>query len=209
MLASGSRLHINGFERVGDNVLLHMDGGTVTVAAEELIGIEPEEVFAPIVAPPAERETGATSLAPYAGLIKASAAKYALDPKLLESVMAAESNFNPRAISPKNALGLMQLMPETAVRMAVRNPFDPAQNIEGGARYLRQMLDRFSGNLVLALAAYNAGPDKVTLYGGVPPYRETMEYIRRVTQRLAQSALAGSLPVASPKVRPASKTPQH
>ena len=129
------------------------------------------------------------------GLIKAAAAKYSLDPKLLECVMAAESNFNPRAISSKNALGLMQLLPETAQRMAVKNPFDPAQNIEGGARYLRLMLDRFSGNLTLALAAYNAGPDKVTLYGGVPPFRQTIDYIRRVTQRLAKSAPANSLPL--------------
>lgn len=200
VLVSGTRLHINGFERVGDRVLLHMQGGIVSVAAEELLRIEPEEVFQPVVAPIVPEDDSPT--APYSDLIKAAAAKYSLDPKLLECVMAAESNFNPRAISSKNALGLMQLLPETAQRMAVKNPFDPAQNIEGGARYLRLMLDRFSGNLTLALAAYNAGPDKVTLYGGVPPFRQTIDYIRRVTQRLAKSAPANSLPLGS-------STPQH
>ncbi len=195
VLSSGARLHISGFERVGDRMLLHLQGGVVSVAADEVLRIEPEEIFEPVVAP-VERDAGSLT-SPYARFIKASAIKYGLDPKLLESVMAAESNLNPRAISAKNALGLMQLMPETAQRMAVRNPFDPAQNIEGGARYLRQMLDRFSGNLTLALAAYNAGPDKVTLYGGVPPYRETVEYIRRVKQRLAKSSTAKLLPADS------------
>ena len=198
VLTSGTRLHINGFERVGDRVLLHLQGGIVSVASEEVLRIEPEEVYDPVVVSivpivPDDRN----SMAPYADFIKAAAAKYSLDPKLLESVMAAESNFNPRAISRRNALGLMQLLPETAQRMAVKNPFDPAQNIEGGARYLRLMLDRFSGNLTLALAAYNAGPDKVTLYGGVPPFRETVDYIRRVMQRLAKSAPTNSLPLGS------------
>lgn len=207
VLSSGARLHIGGFERVGDRVLLHLDGGTVSVAAEDVLRIEPEEVFSP-VATPIEPKTE-SSAGQYGELIKAAAAKYGLEPKLLESVMAAESNFNPRAISRRNALGLMQLLPETAQRMAVKNPFDPAQNIEGGARYLRQMLDRFSGNLMLALAAYNAGPDKVTYYGGVPPFRETIDYIRRVTQRLAKTAQANSLPVASHTPRSVSKTIQR
>ncbi|WP_051275939.1 transglycosylase SLT domain-containing protein [Desulfovirgula thermocuniculi] len=103
-----------------------------------------------------------------------------LDPRLLKAVAAAESGFDPRAVSPKGALGLMQLMPGTAREVGVSDPFDPAQSVRGGARYLRSLLDRFGGRLDLALAAYNAGPGVVERHGGVPPYRETREYVRRV-----------------------------
>ena len=104
--------------------------------------------------------------------------------------MRAESNFNPPAVSNKNAQGFMQLMPSTATMLSVRNTFDPAQSIEAGAHYLRQLLDRFQGNVALALAAYNAGPQRVTQYNGVPPYRETQNYIKRVTKGLSADSVA-------------------
>lgn len=106
-----------------------------------------------------------------------------LDQDLVKSVISAESNFDASALSKKGAIGLMQLMPGTAADMGIRDPWDPESNIRGGTRYLRLMLDRFNQNLELALAAYNAGPGAVEANGGVPPYRETQNYVRRVLSR--------------------------
>ncbi len=107
------------------------------------------------------------------------AQKYGFDTELILRIIEAESGGNPNAISPKGALGLMQLMPATARALGISNPFDPVQNIEGGVRYLRHLLDRF-GDLRLALAAYNAGPGNVQRYGGVPPFPETQRYLARI-----------------------------
>lgn len=113
-------------------------------------------------------------------LLADAALRRGLDPDLVRAVARAESGLNPLAVSPKGAMGLMQLMPGTAGELGVSDPFNPQQSAEGGAEYLRRMLDRFGGDLDLALAAYNAGPAAVERYGGIPPYPETKAYIQRV-----------------------------
>jgi soluble lytic murein transglycosylase-like protein len=179
VLRSGARLHVTGYELVGDRVRLAVAGGKVEIAASDLIDVEPEDQFpAP---PPANVDFGVR----YAKLIHTAAQKHGVDEKLIARVIAAESNFDPKAVSRKRALGLMQLLPETAARYAVANVFDPAQNIDGGTHYLKDLLARYSGNLRLALAAYNAGPEMVDRYGGVPPFSETQNYVRQITSAMA------------------------
>src|SRR5947199_10451762 len=150
-----------------------MGGGTVEIAAEDVVTIEPEEVFTPLPAKPLVK-------APYRELVEAAAARYKVDADLITSVIAVESNFDPKAVSRKKARGLMQLLPETAARLGVRNIEDPQENIDAGTRYLRDLLQKYSNNLVLALAAYNAGPERIQQYGRVPPFPETISYVRRV-----------------------------
>jgi soluble lytic murein transglycosylase-like protein len=127
-----------------------------------------------------EPRTVGPSIQPVEKSVQQAAAKYDLAPELIRSVIRAESNFQVDAVSPAGAKGLMQLMPETAKELGVTNPFDIHQNIDGGARYLRLMLDRFGGNLKRALAAYNAGPGAVEHYNGNVPYAETRQYVRSV-----------------------------
>jgi soluble lytic murein transglycosylase-like protein len=117
---------------------------------------------------------------PYADLIQRTAARYGLDPALLAALTRAESNFNPRAVSHAGAQGLTQLMPATARGLGVTDPFDPAQNLDGGARFLSDMLRRYHGDANLAIAAYNAGPGAVDRYGGIPPYAETQRHVAKV-----------------------------
>ena len=113
-------------------------------------------------------------------LVHKLAPRYQVDTQLALAIMAAESNFNAQALSPKNAQGLMQLIPETSERFNVKNPFDPAQNIRGGLTYLRWLLAYFQGDVALVAAAYNAGEGKVERYQGVPPYQETRKYVKRI-----------------------------
>ena len=184
VLRSGLRLHITGYESDGAHVRLTVEGGTVNVQAEEVVAIEPEDHFEP--APPSP----ITPAGPFANLIHAAAQKHGLDENLIARVIAMESNFNPRAVSRKQALGLMQLLPQTAARYSVADIFDPAQNIDAGAHYLKDLLTRYSGNLTLALAAYNAGPDMVERYGGIPPFSETQNYVRQITSKMAHDKTA-------------------
>lgn len=177
VLRSGMRLHITGYVREGDKMRLTLVGGSVEVPATEVVRIEPEDRFTPLPPQPA----APSAMDPFSQIIHDAAQKHGLDEELIRSVIAAESNFNPRAVSPRQAMGLMQLLPETAARYAVKDIFDAAENVDAGTRYLKDLLGQYHGDLALALAAYNAGPDKVVQYGGVPPYTETRTYVRRVT----------------------------
>jgi hypothetical protein len=176
-LRNGLRLHVTGYQLVGDKYRLQMAGGWMEVAAQEVVAIEPEEVFTPIPAPPPGTQVAAP---PYRELVDAAASRYGVDAELITSVIAVESNFDPKAVSRKNARGLMQLLPETAARLGVKDIFDPKENIEAGTRYLRELLQKYNNDLVLTLAAYNAGPDRVQQYGTVPPFAETVSYVQRV-----------------------------
>lgn len=182
VLKSGLRLHITGYEPagnpVGSTVRLAIDGGTVEVPAADLVGIEPEDQFPGPAA-------AAMPEGPFAQLIRDAAQKHGVDEKLIQHVILVESNYNPRAVSRRQAQGLMQLLPQTAAKYSVANVFDPAQNIDAGAHYLKDLLARFRGNLRLALAAYNAGPELVERYGGVPPYPETQSYVRKILALVA------------------------
>ena len=133
---------------------------------------------------------------PYRDLIRAAAERHKLAPELVESVIRVESNFKAGAVSPKGARGLMQLMPATAAMLGVRNVFDVRQNLEGGVRHLRHLVDRYPGNLALALAAYNAGVEAVARYGGIPPYAETQAYVARILRLLQRAELPAAAEAA-------------
>ena len=177
---TGFRLEIERHERSGAVTRLFLaGGGVVEVPSGEIQRFEADE-FVPQAAPPAPAGSGGAAEGDLRQLVRSAGETHGLDPDLIESVIRVESAGNPRAVSPKGASGLMQLMPETARALRVRNVFDPAQNVEGGTRYLRQLLDLYDHDLALALAAYNAGPQKVAVYKGIPPYRETRNYVSRV-----------------------------
>ncbi len=116
----------------------------------------------------------------YNNLVQSKSRQYNMDPNLVKAVIKAESNWNPKAVSRKGAMGLMQLMPSTAYNLSVGNSFDPEENVDGGIRYLKYLIEKFDGNLTLALAAYNAGPKAVERYGTVPPIAETHQYVKKV-----------------------------
>jgi Transglycosylase SLT domain len=205
VLRSGQRLIVTGYQLVGDIYRLQLSSGSAELPACEVVAIEPEEIF---------HSTPKPALAdiPYANFISTAAQHHNVDADLIVSVITAESQFNPKAISRKNARGLMQLLPETATRLGVTNIFDPQENIEAGTKYLRELLDRYDNNLVLTLAAYNAGPQRVEQFKTVPPYRETMSYVRRVqqnykTRKSSQPASARAAPDTTVKARP-NDTPQ-
>ncbi len=128
--------------------------------------------------------------------------RHHLDPDLVNSVIHAESGFNSRAVSPKGAQGLMQLMPQTSSELGVANAFDPSANVEGGTRYLRELLERYNFDLIKALAAYNAGPQRVEQYRGVPPYYETRAYVARIVRDYNRKKLAEQKAAAAAKARP-------
>jgi soluble lytic murein transglycosylase-like protein len=182
VLTSGARLHVDRHVVEGSRVRLYDGPGFTEFAAADVRAFEPEEA-APAppskpVEPPAPVVTLPRVPTPLE-LADAAADKYGLPPALLRSIMRAESDFQPQAVSPKGAIGLMQLMPATAQDLGV-DPHDPAQNVDAGARYLRDLLDKYHGGLRHALAAYNAGPAMVDKYNGIPPFPETINYIYRI-----------------------------
>lgn len=188
ILTTGYSLQATRIERVGNQIRLHAaDGGLTELPFSLVAAIEdlPDAPEAPAVDPVAAEPT-------IDDFVAKQSATNSLHPDLLYSVIAAESNFAPQAVSRVGAIGLMQLMPATAAELEV-NPYDPAENVQGGAAYLRFLLNKYAGaddQLVRAIAAYNAGPAAVDRYDGVPPYRETQEYVRRVLKRFV--ALADS-----------------
>ena len=144
-------------------------------------------------------------------LVQNAAAQHQLPAELIHSVMKVESNFNPYAISPKGALGLMQLIPETARRFGVSNVFNPAENIQGGAKYLKYLMDLYNGDFALTLAAYNAGEAAVAKYGGIPPYAETRSYVQQVYREFQKSVAAQPRPASKqqpPAQQPVAAVPE-
>ncbi len=191
---TGFRLEIERHEQSGVVTRLFLaGGGVVEVPSGEIQRFEADE-FVPQAAPPAPAGSGGAAEGDLRQLVRSAGETHGLDPDLIESVIRVESAGNPRAVSPKGASGLMQLMPETARELRVRDVFDPAQNVEGGTRYLRQLLDLYDHDLALALAAYNAGPQKVAVYKGIPPYRETRNYVSRVIRAFNKKKAASQTP---------------
>lgn len=159
-------------------------GGTIWTYTDDdgvvhFTNIPPDRRYIPIATGDFTRQSRMPQDWKYDGLIGLTAREHAVQPALVKAVIRAESNFDAEAVSRVGAQGLMQLMPRTAAELGVRDPFHPTDNVRGGTAYLRQMLDRY-GNVEHALAAYNAGPTAVDRYGGIPPYRETRAYVRRV-----------------------------
>lgn len=203
VLRSGQRLQVTGYQLLGDKYRLQMKGGTAEIPVEQVLAIEPEEVF--ISVPPVE-----VSKEPFGDLIRAAAQRYGVDADLITSVIAAESNFDPKAISRRDARGLMQLLPETAARLGVKNIFDPQENIDAGTHYLSDLLQLYKHDLALTLAAYNAGPERVQQYGQrVPPFAETVSYIRRVQQTYQQRKSGGLSATDKPPRRAAPVAATH
>jgi hypothetical protein len=178
LLSTGATMKVTAKRVEGDTVVLVLKGGgEVGVPAGMLRGVVPDEVLEEIPA------TAAAGSVDFERLVAEAARRHGLDPALVMAVVGVESGFQPQAVSPKGAQGLMQLMPGTARDLGVTNPFDPAANLDGGSRYLSSLVARYEGDLARALAAYNAGMGAVARHGGVPPYAETRAYVRKVLGR--------------------------
>jgi hypothetical protein len=192
-LTSGRTVSVRSVRIDGDTAVLALrSGGDLECNVALIRDVRPDEVpypdpddLAPVVLarPPAARPLTLAEIAgadsrPYLPMIEAAASRHKVDPRLVHAVITVESRFQARARSRKGAMGLMQLMPATARDLQVRNPYDPATNIDAGVRHLRTLLDRF--DVRLAVAAYNAGAGAVQRFGGVPPFRETQAYVRQV-----------------------------
>ena len=177
LLSTGATMKVSGQRVEGDTVVLALKGGgEVGVPAAMLKGIVPDEVLEEIPA----TISGPVDLA---RLAAEAARRHGLDPALVMAVVGVESGFQTEAVSAKGAQGLMQLMPATARDLGVTNPFDPVSNLDGGSRYLSSLVARYDGDLTKALAAYNAGMGAVARHGGMPPYAETRDYVRKILGR--------------------------
>ena len=192
VLANGQTLKVTARRLEGDLIFLSLKGGgEVGVVAGEVRGFVPDEVVDEVLAPVADG-TDVRALA------VAAAQRHGLDPALVLAVVSVESAFQPAAVSHKGAQGLMQLMPGTARELGVTDALDPAQNLDGGTRYLRMLVAQYGGDLGKALAAYNAGPGAVKRHRGIPPYRETRQYVDKVMKRY-ERARAGQAVAARSK----------
>lgn len=187
-LKTGRTMTVRSHRQEGERLILSLvGGGEVTCAASLVDRIAPDEV--PIREAEAKPDGDAPDpSAPFVAMIERSAAREGVDPRLVKAVIQVESAYQPGARSRKGAAGLMQLMPDTARRYAVSNPYDPDSNISAGIKHLKMLLDRYV-QLPLALAAYNAGEAAVDRFGGIPPFPETQSYVRQV-MRLAELAIA-------------------
>jgi soluble lytic murein transglycosylase-like protein len=211
VLSNGRAIRHDRREQIGDATRLYIDGGYIDVPTSSIASFEKEEVLLiaePQPAPPAPEikpaPVAAASPLDLNQVVRDASNKRSIDPDFVNSVIKAESNFHPRAVSPKGAQGLMQLMPGTANMLGLKDAFDPKANVEAGTAYLSELLSLYNNDPIKALAAYNAGPQRVQQYHGVPPYRETRAYISRIVRdfnakKLAQMKAAGqSLPAVKP-----------
>ncbi len=213
ILHNGFSIRHERREIVGPVTRLYLtsdSGGYVDIPTEQIDRFEIDLSPPPAPALPATAVPVATAPTPkdprqLNEVIHDISDRHHLDPDLVNSVIHAESGFNPEAVSPKGAQGLMQLMPKTASNMGVWNSFDPSANVEGGTRYLRELLERYNFDLVKALAAYNAGPERVEQYHGVPPYRETRSYVARIVRDFNRKKLDEQKAAKAVKKRPAPK----
>jgi soluble lytic murein transglycosylase-like protein len=185
VFSTGRTLSVRGHRIDGQSVVLTLRSGGEIVCEESIISrIDPDEVPYPEAEPAETAEIFPTLSVPYGDIIDRAAAEQGIDPRYVKALIRVESAYQQRARSRKGAMGLMQLMPETARLYAVADPYEPRSNIEAGIKYLKMLLDRFE-SWPLALAAYNAGEAAVRRFGGVPPYPETREYVRSILRLIA------------------------
>jgi hypothetical protein len=205
ILQNGFEIRHEQREVVGANTRLYLTtdptAGFVDVPTAQIIRYEHDDS----VKPPKSIATLQSKPLDIKSVVDEASKTHSIDPDLIASVIHAESRFNPRALSPKGAQGLMQLMPGTASKLGVTNAFDPHANVDGGTRYLRELLLRYNDDLIKALAAYNAGPQRVDQYHGVPPYRETRLYVANIIRDFNQKKLAAQKANAPPAYVTAAK----
>ena len=182
-LVDGAKFRVDQVQEQADGALYTRNNVSILLAKERISRIEYESPAVPL--PPGSRNRDWTSGSTVIDqLIRINGERFGIDPYLVFLVIEKESRFHPRALSPKGAMGLMQLMPGTARRLGVRKPYDPVENIRAGTQYMRELMDKFSGKVDLVLASYNAGEGAVLKYGrSVPPYRETRDYVKTIGKR--------------------------
>ncbi len=231
VLRNGFSIRFDRKVQSGETTRLYMSGGFIDIATTEIASFEPDDtpdVLAPSAVPqsptapnvsgqlavtslpgpvqvmPVAANSPATTSFDLDQLVRDASTRHRLDPDFVNSVIKAESNFQNRAVSRKGAQGLMQLMPGTAAKLGVTNPFDPKANVEGGTTYLSQLLDLYHDDPIKALAAYNAGANRVEQYHGVPPYRETRTYVAKIVRDFNAKKRA-QMKAAAPATKTAKK----
>lgn len=223
ILRNGNSIRHDRRQIVGATTRLYLSDSSssyIEIPTNQILRFEHDDAPPPALSTPPLPTSAAAkvlTLAPQSGikpqpltaasltdLVNGAGERNQIDPAFITSVIRAESGFNSRAVSKKGAQGLMQLMPQTAGELGVKNPFDPNANVEGGSRYLRELLEKYNFDVVKALAAYNAGPKRVDRYRGVPPYYETQAYIARIIRDFNRQKLAENPELAR---KPTRKTP--